>query len=134
MNVCNVHPALAEPIGATRLRRKRKLDAFAALVPLRPLRRALKRAARSAVEASHGGGVPTPVRPAGPESMRDPPRRWTRSTRLPTSRFPPAIRPAVIDQRFDVKLGSVSPGPRVVVKTAMARTTKMIAAPFSVPI
>ena len=23
-----------------------------------------------------GSGVPTPVRPAGPESMRDPPKNW----------------------------------------------------------
>ena len=93
MNVCNVHPALAEPIGATRLRRKRKLDAFAALVPLRPLRRALKRAARSAVEASHGGGVPTPVRPAGPESMRDPPRRWDAVDQASDESFPASDPP-----------------------------------------
>jgi len=41
-----------------------------------------------------GSGVPTPVRPAGPESMRDPPRRWDNVDEAADESFPASDPPA----------------------------------------
>jgi hypothetical protein len=41
-----------------------------------------------------GSGVPTPVRPAGPESMRDPPRRWDEVDEAGDESFPASDPPA----------------------------------------
>lgn len=41
-----------------------------------------------------GSGVPTPVRPAGPESMRDPPRRWDKVDEAVDESFPASDPPA----------------------------------------
>lgn len=40
-----------------------------------------------------GSGVPTPVRPAGPESMRDPPRRWDKVDQADDESFPASDPP-----------------------------------------
>ena len=41
-----------------------------------------------------GSGVPTPVRPAGPESMRDPPHRWDEVDEAADESFPASDPPA----------------------------------------
>lgn len=41
-----------------------------------------------------GSGVPTPVRPAGPESMRDPPQRWDKVDEAEDESFPASDPPA----------------------------------------
>lgn len=41
-----------------------------------------------------GSGVPTPVRPAGPESMRDPPKRWDKVDEAVDESFPASDPPA----------------------------------------
>jgi hypothetical protein len=41
-----------------------------------------------------GSGVPTPVRPAGPESMRDPPHRWDKVDEAVDESFPASDPPA----------------------------------------
>jgi hypothetical protein len=41
-----------------------------------------------------GSGVPTPVRPAGPESMRDPPKRWDKVDEAIDESFPASDPPA----------------------------------------
>jgi hypothetical protein len=41
-----------------------------------------------------GSGVPTPVRPAGPESMRDPPKRWDSVDEAADESFPASDPPA----------------------------------------
>jgi hypothetical protein len=41
-----------------------------------------------------GSGVPTPVRPAGPESMRDPPKRWDEVDEAGDESFPASDPPA----------------------------------------
>jgi hypothetical protein len=41
-----------------------------------------------------GSGVPTPVRPAGPESMRDPPKRWDKVDQADDESFPASDPPA----------------------------------------
>jgi hypothetical protein len=41
-----------------------------------------------------GSGVPTPVRPAGPESMRDPPTRWDEVDEAGDESFPASDPPA----------------------------------------
>jgi hypothetical protein len=41
-----------------------------------------------------GSGVPTPVRPAGPESMRDPPKRWDKVDEALDESFPASDPPA----------------------------------------
>ena len=40
-----------------------------------------------------GSGVPTPVRPAGPESMRDPPKRWDKVDEADDESFPASDPP-----------------------------------------
>jgi hypothetical protein len=40
-----------------------------------------------------GSGVPTPVRPAGPESMRDPPKRWDKVDQADDESFPASDPP-----------------------------------------
>ena len=40
-----------------------------------------------------GSGVPTPVRPAGPESMRDPPKRWDKVDEQVDESFPASDPP-----------------------------------------
>ena len=40
-----------------------------------------------------GSGVPTPVRPAGPESMRDPPKRWDKVDEAVDESFPASDPP-----------------------------------------
>ena len=40
-----------------------------------------------------GSGVPTPVRPAGPESMRDPPKRWDKVDQAEDESFPASDPP-----------------------------------------
>lgn len=39
------------------------------------------------------GGVPTPVRPAGPESMRDPPKHWDEVDEQADESFPASDPP-----------------------------------------
>jgi len=41
-----------------------------------------------------GSGVPTPVRPAGPESMRDPPKNWDEVDQSEDESFPASDPPA----------------------------------------
>ena len=41
-----------------------------------------------------GSGVPTPVRPAGPESMRDPPEKWDEVDEAEDESFPASDPPA----------------------------------------
>ncbi len=41
-----------------------------------------------------GSGVPTPVRPAGPESMRDPPKTWDEVDQSEDESFPASDPPA----------------------------------------
>jgi len=41
-----------------------------------------------------GGGVPTPVRPAGPGEMRDPPRKWDEVDESSDESFPASDPPA----------------------------------------
>jgi hypothetical protein len=41
-----------------------------------------------------GGGVPTPVRPAGPKDMRDPPKRWDKVDEQSDESFPASDPPA----------------------------------------
>ena len=44
--------------------------------PTAPPHGKVRPAAKPQKKKDVGSGVPTPVRPAGPESMRDPPKRW----------------------------------------------------------
>jgi hypothetical protein len=88
------HPALAEAVGATRAARRRKIEAVAAFVPVGSLRRALQRAAHAKTEPGPGGGVPTPVRPAGPEAMRDPPPNWDPVDEASDESFPASDPPS----------------------------------------
>ena len=39
-------------------------------------------------------GVPTPVRPAGPEDMRDPPKKWDQVDESSDESFPASDPPA----------------------------------------
>ena len=94
MNLHNDHPALAEPVGKSRRARRRKLEAVASFVPVPPIRRALKRAAKAETDPGDGGGVPTPVRPAGPESMRDPPTKWDAVDQASDESFPASDPPS----------------------------------------
>ena len=41
-----------------------------------------------------GSGVPTPVRPAGPGEMRDPPRKWDQVDEFSDESFPASDPPA----------------------------------------
>jgi hypothetical protein len=41
-----------------------------------------------------GSGVPTPVRPAGPKDMRDPPKRWDKVDEQSDESFPASDPPA----------------------------------------
>ena len=88
------HPALAEPVGKTRLRRRRKLERIAEALPIPSVSRALKRAAREKTEPGKDSGVPTPVRPAGPEAMRDPPKHWDEVDQSSDESFPASDPPA----------------------------------------
>ena len=45
-------------------------------------------------EKDVGSGVPTPVRPAGPESMRDPPKKWDEVDQAEDESFPASDPPA----------------------------------------
>lgn len=40
-----------------------------------------------------GGGVPTPVRPAGPDAMRDPPKKWDKVDEESDESFPASDPP-----------------------------------------
>ena len=42
----------------------------------------------------NGGGVPTPVRPAGPKEMRDPPKKWDEVDEESDESFPASDPPA----------------------------------------
>lgn len=42
----------------------------------------------------NGSGVPTPVRPAGPRDMRDPPKRWDKVDEQSDESFPASDPPA----------------------------------------
>jgi hypothetical protein len=44
--------------------------------------------------AEKGSGVPTPVRPAGPEDMRDPPKKWDEVDEQSDESFPASDPPA----------------------------------------
>jgi hypothetical protein len=93
-NTTRHHPAFNEPVGKTRLRRKLRLEAAAKVIPVAPVKNALKRKARAQVEPGHGAGVPTPVRPAGPEAMRDPPKKWDAVDQALDESFPASDPPA----------------------------------------
>lgn len=41
-----------------------------------------------------GSGVPTPVRPAGPKDMRDPPKKWDEVDQESDESFPASDPPA----------------------------------------
>ena len=45
-------------------------------------------------EPGKNSGVPTPVRPAGPESMRDPPKKWDDVDESSDESFPASDPPA----------------------------------------
>jgi len=94
LNINRHHPAFNEPIGKSRLRRKLRLEAAAKVIPVAPVKAALKRKAKAEVEPGRGAGVPTPVRPAGPESMRDPPKKWDEVDQALDESFPASDPPA----------------------------------------
>ncbi len=45
-------------------------------------------------EPGDGDGVPTPVRPAGPSQMRDPPQKWDEVDESSDESFPASDPPA----------------------------------------
>ena len=94
LNINRHHPAFAEPVGHNRIRRKLRLEVAAKVIPVATVKEALKRRAKAHVEPGHGAGVPTPVRPAGPESMRDPPKKWDEVDQALDESFPASDPPA----------------------------------------
>ncbi|MCB1501619.1 MAG: hypothetical protein KDK07_17835 [Bauldia sp.] len=59
----------------------------------------VRKSGTSGGKPKHGGkdpgsGVPTPVRPAGPESMRDPPKTWDEVDEAEDESFPASDPPA----------------------------------------
>jgi hypothetical protein len=57
-------------------------------------RAALKRPIPSPKKPGKGGGVPTPVRPAGPDAMRDPPKKWDKVDEESDESFPASDPPS----------------------------------------
>ncbi|MBN8996019.1 MAG: hypothetical protein J0H94_12400 [Rhizobiales bacterium] len=57
-------------------------------------RPALKRPIPSPRKPGKGSGVPTPVRPAGPDAMRDPPKKWDKIDEESDESFPASDPPS----------------------------------------
>jgi hypothetical protein len=57
-------------------------------------RAALKRPIPSPGKPGKGSGVPTPVRPAGPDAMRDPPKKWDKVDEEADESFPASDPPS----------------------------------------
>jgi hypothetical protein len=57
-------------------------------------RAALKRPIPSPKQPGKGGGVPTPVRPAGKDDMRDPPKKWDKVDEESDESFPASDPPS----------------------------------------
>ncbi|MEI9900738.1 MAG: hypothetical protein WDN31_12145 [Hyphomicrobium sp.] len=55
---------------------------------------ALKRPIATPKRTGKGGGVPTPVRPAGTEDMRDPPKKWDEVDESSDESFPASDPPS----------------------------------------
>lgn len=53
-----------------------------------------KKPASQPKESDVGSGVPTPVRPAGPKEMRDPPKQWDKVDEESDESFPASDPPA----------------------------------------
>jgi hypothetical protein len=53
-----------------------------------------EKAPKKPANRESGSGVPTPVRPAGPEDMRDPPKRWDKVDEQSDESFPASDPPA----------------------------------------
>ncbi len=54
---------------------------------------------KRAAKPAEGEAVPTPVRPAGPEAMRDPPRQWDPVDEASDESFPASDPPASYQKR-----------------------------------
>ena len=55
---------------------------------------ALKEELPDSGKKHEGDGVPTPVRPAGPKEMRDPPKKWDQVDEESDESFPASDPPA----------------------------------------
>lgn len=99
-----VMPAISEPKGLQKLARRVRTTFFLSLNRLHPrLRRSpvVEKAKRVLTappfvapdEPGPESGVPTPVRPAGPDTMRDPPKRWDGVDEASDESFPASDPP-----------------------------------------
>ena len=64
------------------------------MTPGEEKRPALKRPIPMPKRPGKGSGVPTPVRPAGPDAMRDPPKKWDKVDESSDESFPASDPPA----------------------------------------